>query len=971
MEELKAKFPKMRPVKKPPTLSTMNGCGLGVCGKRDVDPETGTYVKTYCITALYIPVIALGAYRVADAGSGSWYFLGKEPLSRFARTWNFILLGVLALLIGGGGIAAHFGSPQYQASRQLKQGAAQARAGKHLEAATIYRRMFEGGHLLAEARQGLKSAVEACLRSESAATIGRALQLCRLPAGAPPVLPNAVDLGTAQLEKFRGTDPDGAIEIVTALQELSPKDEKLPPLKVALLKEVISKEPEKVNRVVELAVHHEDHKQLEESQKLLLPYRAKLGDTEGARILGQHLLKEGEYDNAYGLLYPYVQKHLATLRTVEQVYTNAYARSIEHAYQALNNRQAPTDFYQRYENASKAEQERLVSDFMDKWFQRDPQYQAALAKLTTANKIVPVTLDLGIVQVNRAQGLADAQKRKSELEAAEKTFLAIRGLAGETDEYRLFLGEVYYWLGKAAQGKELFDQLLKANKRAVPILLALSSKLRMVGETVQARELSEEAYRNAKNDKERFEAAALRAVQQIDNDDRIKWLAKADPNEPTVQISLNSTRGDKALEEGNKELAAQLLRKAAVAYDGIPKNSVNLNNCGLVYLDLYRATGNRQDLQRGLGLLEEAVSMDPGNSLLLINTLHTLITHALMEVVGDSIRLSAISEEAEFGTLSHLYNDEQGRTEVYGRLRESPSMKKAIAYLDRALLLAPKRLNLYLTALNLQSHFRDAGEMKKLQQRLQTAAPDHAEVDQQYLEGYSGARDKERTERVRKSQERYRQLLQKSEITDHAATKRYLLLELNELRREAWTLGEAVDADEMVRAAIGEFDAHKSSATRAAVTSALYFRAVTDAARQNPEFDTLVKRSRRGLHPRYLTALLLDKGGAPGDMLRKHPDIQKALELEKESARLFPATPGPDDWALFRNTDLAHAEAIAQVFKGNAATQLSDELGFELTPLRVTSVMDRYWGLRLAGQEKQAAEIYQQALRKNLPLPAL
>src|SRR5205807_371887 len=80
-------------VRSAPPLFRINGCGFGVYGKRDFDPETGTYVKTYCFCLLFIPVVALSAYRVADASRG-WYFLGRVPLSGFARVWNVLLLAV-------------------------------------------------------------------------------------------------------------------------------------------------------------------------------------------------------------------------------------------------------------------------------------------------------------------------------------------------------------------------------------------------------------------------------------------------------------------------------------------------------------------------------------------------------------------------------------------------------------------------------------------------------------------------------------------------------------------------------------------------------------------------------------------------------------------------------------------------------------------------------------------------------------
>ena len=49
----------MRRISSGPALFRLNGCGLGVYGRRDFDRETGTYVKTYCISVFFIPVLAL------------------------------------------------------------------------------------------------------------------------------------------------------------------------------------------------------------------------------------------------------------------------------------------------------------------------------------------------------------------------------------------------------------------------------------------------------------------------------------------------------------------------------------------------------------------------------------------------------------------------------------------------------------------------------------------------------------------------------------------------------------------------------------------------------------------------------------------------------------------------------------------------------------------------------------------------
>src|SRR5947199_280923 len=90
----------MRPIRSAPALGSVNGIGLLAYGARDYDEETRTYVKTQCFCVLFVPVLAIGAYRVADAEGGGWYFLGKVPLSTLARLWNFLLLGGGVLALG-------------------------------------------------------------------------------------------------------------------------------------------------------------------------------------------------------------------------------------------------------------------------------------------------------------------------------------------------------------------------------------------------------------------------------------------------------------------------------------------------------------------------------------------------------------------------------------------------------------------------------------------------------------------------------------------------------------------------------------------------------------------------------------------------------------------------------------------------------------------------------------------------------
>ena len=973
-DQLRMKFPQLTPIKTTPRLFRMNGCGMSVYGKRDYDAETQTYVKTYAICVLFIPLIALGAYRVVDARSGGWYFIGKEPLSNFARSWN-MAMGLLAIF----GVAAiawniHTTSPEYLAREQMQRASEFMQAGKPMQAAGIYRQQLFGP-LATDARGGLQKAIETCLQADKAQTVAAALHLL---AGLPvevnrptPLVPDAFDRGFASVVKFSADNPDDALEILNSTAELDPNNAKVPPLRIDLLKRVIAAHPDNTNRVVDLAVIYENNKQMEECWQLLRPYKDRLGATEGARILGQKLLEEQNYSDAYGLLFPYVQTRLARLHDIELSYSNTMVSVSSRAYDDLNAGKAGQDFYDNYKAASKAQKDEMVNNFIEGRMKTDPAYLRALDELKEANRIVPVTLDLGIVQLNRAQELKDPAARKTELEAAEKTFLAIRGFAGETDEYRLFLGQVYYWLGKSKEGHDLFEQLLASRKRNFSILMSICETLRNVGETLEARNMAEEAYSVARAGEQKYGAASMRALLCKDEDDRIAWLQKADPDAAWVQIELNESRGRKALQQGNRSLAANLLGKAVSGYETQPKTSAELNNWALACFDLYEATGNVEVQKKGMSLFEEAVAIDPGDSILLHNVTYYLISRAVMDVNRDAIDFALLGEQAGLDSLGLFYQDDQGRTEVYQRLHDSDAMKKGLGYLDKALLLAPKEVALYSTALALQAGFRDLAALQKLQQRFQIAVPDLTESKRETLDAYVGAKDKEDLAKIQKRMDRLKEMAARCSTNGEALTLEYINISFSQLQQKAWHLGGEVDGQAMVQSALAAYQRHPSSASHETLETAYFFLANQELALQDSGYAALVKQCRHVLSPGFIVAFSLERGGPLADLVRKNANVAKVIEMEKESMPKYPSWAGIHEWAMLCNTDPSTAALVARRIKENEAILLRDSLEYQFDPYNASLVLDQYWMQKLLGDEKHASEIYQTALHDGVPLPPI
>lgn len=89
----------MQPVTRAPGLTTVNGMGFKLYGKRDHDAQTQSYVATRYFVLFFLPVFPVTSYRVRPEGRG-WVFLGRVPFGRNQRVHLGAFLVVLAALLG-------------------------------------------------------------------------------------------------------------------------------------------------------------------------------------------------------------------------------------------------------------------------------------------------------------------------------------------------------------------------------------------------------------------------------------------------------------------------------------------------------------------------------------------------------------------------------------------------------------------------------------------------------------------------------------------------------------------------------------------------------------------------------------------------------------------------------------------------------------------------------------------------------
>jgi len=338
-------------------------------------------------------------------------------------------------------------------------------------------------------------------------------------------------------------------------------------------------------------------------------------------------------------------------------------------------------------------------------------------------------------------------------------------------------------------------------------------------------------------------------------------------------------------------------------------------------------------------------------------------------VVQDSLRLNALKEDPDSSMLSHLYSDEAGRTQVYQRLHDNEHMKKALNYLDKALLLAPKNVELYLAVSRLQGEFRDLAELQKLQQRAKTAALDASSDRKDWQTYYSGSKAKDQLEKLQGTLVKTEELLQSTEIRQHPLTLERVKCRVIGTRHAVAMFGGNVDAAAQLALARELHSPSASAVAEHTLLAALLFKAHTDLKARDTAYAALANKTHLSLSAQQLITLALERGGATADYIRANPEVREGVTIMVALCKRFPSSPQSGEWALIREFDKAAAAEIADRFKASPLARLTDDLDFQLRPMQASSLLDEHWDLEMDGNNAKAAAILADAAAAGVPLP--
>ena len=888
-----------------------------------------------------------------------------------------LIAGAIAItaIVGFGGWQYHQ-SPGQVAARQLSQATQAKAAGQVVRAAELFTEVARSGtDAAAEGTAGLRGLLDAtvlkALPGADAARVLVQVQRARAAGQPPMTAKNASALGWALIEVHAGQNPVGAKAILDAIAPMESDKAKWAAAAEPLLERIVAADPAQAAAAIEYAELLDRRNDCARCEALLAPHAAALGRGEGARILGRIYAGKGLLDESYALLQPYTEEKLKIFVKREAEYREAGTASEKAIVETLRAGKGPADFYKRYEAADEATKREIVSVHIDEQLKGDARLKSLAQALRESAAIVPAALDLGVVTVQRAQKLTDPAARNAQFEAAEKVFLSIRGAAGDTDGYRLYLGQVYYWLGKQGEGKKLFDELLAAHGRAYDILIDVSGLVRSVGATQEARALVEEAYGKAKDNDQRWNAAHLRSVMNTSPEDELSWLERSDRSIGRVRASIHTTRAQLAEQKGQRSTAKREYELAAAEFAKQPESATQLNSSALVNLALYALEGDPRYRDQGLAQLDQALALQPADSILLLNNISAVSSAAAAALLGDRIDLPLLRSSGDFRLMEYLHNDEDSRERVRRMVRDNEAVKKALAYSEKAALLAPRNPSSYAFSANIAIELKDVAAMNAITARARAAQLDLSDQKSRWEKLAKGTDLKERLVGMTADSQQAAALLQQPALQRLPATWAVAAGRWVEGQISLARWGRPIDSEALVKVARKARTGHPSAATQATLMEALETRASLRLMKANASFANDVAKHGRLIDLSTLLTVHLDEDPEFRRLALADADIVEAMGLVQDRERRYPKWSSLWAWLMFRHADPAYAQSLANRLHDDGYFAAHLQVLAVFSPRDAEATIRLYHYALTSGDKVEAQRILDDARKGGIVLPEI
>lgn len=958
------------PISKAPSQNTFNGIGTKLYGKSDIDGINDLYTKKMYFTILFIPVFVLGNYLI-QLHDGNEYILGKGKLPGIAKGWNSLLGFLLISIISFGFYQKHVNSPEYIA-KNLYQEALQAIQRKDFsQAIENLKLVYKGGtSLTGKARDQLDGLVEPeNIKRNSPLEV---LTIVKGVTSLALLFPQRLDTYRLYFDQFESSAPKVAsefAELIVSTSQVESEIQSYNEKNYRLLVDIYQQDPDDFSVASKYALLEERLNRCLECINILARHKGKLGQTQAARILGQAYAQNRQVEEAYKLLFPYVQARIKIYHQAEEKYDSVVNAVWDDTIEYLNAGKASSSFYTSYDMVTKEEQGRMVDELYIERRDQSVAVTRAKSAYIESTSIVPVALDLGIVLLNRALTLNDPEQRDSSLKQAEDTFLSVQNYAGDSDEYQLYLGQVYYWLGKEEKGDELFSALLDKYQRSHQVLSSLANTLRELGAVAKAKEYALEAYNSGADIKDKQSYAQTLALLSDKIEDKIEWLEQADQSNPYVKGDLLTAKGRKATSENKNDLALNYFQQSIQVYEKIPENATQLNNIALIYLSKYRLGFHQNDFVKALNMLDRAVELVPEDSIVLNNAAFQHLTKAYTDLLSKQINFEALEEPPSLQHFSFLYNIQEEKKAFASKLAKHSSFKKAMSYMKKAMLLAPKNVEILSELLSIYTFLDDRKELAQLATRFKQIELDLSQ-QQQSINEYRNGEDRKKD--LTKFED-YLIKLEKSSrnsVNNNNKNNRSIVRsKLISTRLRAVAYGKPADIKKNLKQARENYELNISSSLAGELQSVIARNLIESASNDLPGFGKFYQQYKYvfGDFSFLAVALATDKQFLSYvEANELGAELQSLLVLEASN---FPENPSLISWKILYTLGNPYAQEIKDDYLASDIQNDKDSLAYKMTANQEYIAMYKILKLELQGDKLAARNLNNDVMTNGLVFP--
>jgi hypothetical protein len=780
--------------------------------------------------------------------------------------------------------------------------------------------------------------------ADQAAILGAALE------ANAPVSSETVPRSILRARDEASKDPAGACELTARLLEHVPPVEDLAKARRLALEAMVQAKPESVDALAALAESDLDDGNYKAARERLEPVASKLGDGEGARVLGLALARTGSEEKAVPLLESFYKSHLEPFRHATESLDLAGTAAEKRALADLKAGNVLPSFQRRVnETVSPEERKKLLDGWVVEQVRKDRAVHAAYKVVRAlAPRITAVALNLGGIEVQRA-GSAVGVERRAHLEAAERYYLSIEAVAQSEDSWLIFLTQVRFALGRPKDAQRPLERVIARRERDPAVLLALATALHdapSAGETVRA--LAEEAWHKLPDGERREKAAEIRATLGRTPKERVVWLERAGTGARTKTL-LAQARAFVARDEGKFEDAVKLLDEVRAFY----AEAGAADQVAYIELERFTITGDQGDLDRAIEGFDKAAAAKDAPVMTLELLADALLARAITSVVKDRVQLSVLHPSGPILDLvGFAATDEKDLGTLVAAFAANADRQRSVEVRERALAIDPSRVHGWEGLVADASGRRDAGALAALTDRIAKAPIDRAPEKLRILERWN-----EKSEPRRASADTVVAL---ARAANDAPTLARALIARAECERDP--AGGQGDPDLAVKLCEEAEKVAPRPYTRLALQDALVLRAF-DRIRQRSK--TLDERARSwgklGALP--LLALMARKDRGLATLLAEDEDVKRAWSLAPTEGE-----PRTFELQLARIAG-GDADGVAKTLAASRLAIARARANVALSPEDPTVVLELVSVLEARGEADELKKLVDQAEKDAVLLP--